>query len=293
MRFSFVLVLAFACFCAPFLRAQDALDVASYNLRFNHVRQNPENTWDMRKERVRELFRYYDFDVVGTQEPVMEQVEYVAELKQYGVIATPRGDFEGEVETCAIFYKKARLKLLDSGTFWLSQTPDFPSHGKKAKSKRICTWGKFEDLKTKKTFFLFNTHLHASSKESREESTRVMMEQIPMIAGAHPVFITGDFNARLEEDSLKTILNTKSFFDSRLVSVSPPYGPEATFNGFKETFEHSEKLTREEAIAKQGAIDHIFVSPKIRVLKYAVITDSYYWKYPSDHFPVLIKAVLE
>jgi endonuclease/exonuclease/phosphatase family metal-dependent hydrolase len=55
------------------------------------------------------------------------------------------------------------------------------------------------------------------------------------------------------------------------------FGPEGTYNGFH----FDEPVT--------ARIDYIFVSSNIKVKKYAVLSDSWNLKYPSDHLPVLIE----
>ncbi len=58
--------------------------------------------------------------------------------------------------------------------------------------------------------------------------------------------------------------------------LSEPFGPSGTFNGFQ----FHEPVTRR--------IDYIFVNPKIKVNKYAVLSDNWDCKYPSDHLPVYV-----
>ena len=71
--------------------------------------------------------------------------------------------------------------------------------------------------------------------------------------------------------------------DSRLATEQKPFGPSGSFNGFK----FNEPVTR--------LIDYIFVdnSKRIRVKKYAVLSDSKDLRYPSDHLPIYIEMILE
>jgi endonuclease/exonuclease/phosphatase family metal-dependent hydrolase len=70
--------------------------------------------------------------------------------------------------------------------------------------------------------------------------------------------------------------------DSREVSVEKPFGPVGTFNNF----EFNKHVTM--------LIDYIFISrsAEISVNKYAVLSDSYDLKYPSDHLPVFAQINL-
>ena len=246
---------------------------ASYNIRYENVHDG-DNSWSNRKEPVKALIRFHDFDIFGIQEGVINQVRGIAELDQYGWIGKGREDGKEAGEHCAIFYKKDRFKLLDSGDFWLSETPEKPGLGWDAPHNiRITSWGKFKDMKTKKTFVFFSTHFDHMGKEARRQSGYLMVKKIQEIAGNYPVICVGDFNSLPDTEqvaTMKTLLN-----DAYLVTEQPPYGPEGTTNGFK--FDAPMK----------HRIDYIFVSKRIKVLKYGVLTDSYEQRYPSDHQPVV------
>ena len=54
-----------------------------------------------------------------------------------------RDDGKTKGEYAAIFYDKQKLRLVDSGHFWLSETPEKPGPGWDAACTRICTWGLF------------------------------------------------------------------------------------------------------------------------------------------------------
>jgi Metal-dependent hydrolase len=246
---------------------------ASYNIRYENIHDGV-NSWSNRKEPVKALIRFHDFDIFGIQEGVINQVKDIAELDQYAWIGKGRDDGKEAGEHCAVFYKKERFKLLESGDFWLSETPDVPSLGWDAPNcKRICSWGKFKDLKSKKTFFFFSVHFDHQGREARRQSGILMVDKIRKIAGNYPVVCVGDFNSLPDTEQIGmmgTLLN-----DAYLITEQPPYGPVGTTNGF-----------RFDAPMKHR-IDYIFVSNQIKVLKYGVLTDSYEQRYPSDHQPIV------
>jgi endonuclease/exonuclease/phosphatase family metal-dependent hydrolase len=168
--------------------------------------------------------------------------------------------------------------LLQSGDFWLSETPDKPGKGWDATCcNRICSWAKFKDLNTKKDFFFFNVHFDHQGVEARRQSGYLMVKKIKEIAGNALTICTGDFNSTPETEQIKTI--TALLSDCHDVSGQPPYGPEGTFNGFK----FDAKM--------DNRIDYIFVTPSIKVLKYGVLTDAKNQHYPSDHQPVVAKIL--
>ncbi|HTN06509.1 endonuclease/exonuclease/phosphatase family protein [Agriterribacter sp.] len=252
--------------------------IATYNIRYNNPGDSL-NAWPNRKENVKALIRFHEFDIFGTQEGLIDQMNGLSEMKEFARTGHGRDDGKEAGEHSAIFYKKDRFKLMQSGDFWLSETPEKPGKGWDAKCcNRICSWGKFQDLQTKKTFYFFSVHFDHQGVVARRESGKLMVKQIQEIAKNTPVICVGDFNSTPETEqiqAMQTILN-----DSYKVTQAPPYGPVGTFNAFK--FDAPMK----------HRIDYIFVSKGINVLKYGVLTDAKDQRYPSDHQPVMIKAVI-
>lgn len=255
-----------------------ALRVATYNLRLN-VASDGINAWPNRKELVKNLVRYHNFDVFGTQEGFRGQLTDVAELPEYAFVGHGRDDGKEAGEHSAIFYKKSRLKPLQSGDFWLSQTPDKPSKGWDATCcNRICSWARFQDLKTKREFYFFSVHFDHEGVEARRQSGRLMVQKIQEIAKNTPVICVGDFNSIPDTEQIKSMQTLLR--DAFQVTKQPPYGPVGTFQGFKLD------------APLQDRIDYVFVSKQFDVLDYAVLTDSMRGLYPSDHFPVMVNVVM-
>ena len=268
------------CICIHFAFAQKNTPVviATYNIRYNNPGDSL-NAWSHRKENVKALIRFHDFDIFGTQEGLIDQMNGISEMEAYARTGHGRDDGKEAGEHSAIFYKKDRFKLIESGDFWLSETPEKPGKGWDAKCcNRICSWGKFQDIQTKKIFYFFSVHFDHQGIVARKESGKLMVKKIQEIAKNAPVICVGDFNSTPETEqiqAMQTILN-----DSYKVTQDPPYGPVGTFNAFK--FDAPMK----------HRIDYIFVSKGIKVLKYGVLTDAKDQRYPSDHQPVMIKAVI-
>ncbi len=267
-----ILLLSILCL-AGVVKAQK-IKVASYNIRLN-TQSDGENAWDKRKDRVNELIKYHDFDIVGTQEGFKGQLEDIGRLKEYAYSGSGRDDGKSAGEHSAIFYKKSRFKLLKTGDFWFSETPDKPGKGWDARCcNRICSWVKLKDNVTKKEFFVFNSHFDHEGVEARRNSGILLIAKIKEIAGKLPVISMGDFNST--PDTEQVIYMSKELNDTFSASEQNPYGPVGTFNAFKY-----------EAPLKDR-IDYIFTSENFRVLKYGVLTDSYHQKFPSDHLPVVV-----
>ncbi|CAG4994501.1 hypothetical protein DYBT9275_01405 [Dyadobacter sp. CECT 9275] len=263
---------------STFAQKTSPIIIASYNLRLN-TDSDGINAWPNRKENVKALIRFHEFEIFGVQEGFRDQLNDLSELSDFAFIGKGRDDGKEAGEHSAIFYKKDRFKLLQSGDFWLSETPEKPGKGWDATCcNRICSWGKFKDITTKKEFYLFNVHFDHRGVEARRQSGNLMVKKIKEIAGNSTVILTGDFNSTPETEQIKTIQTLLN--DSYQVTKVAPYGPEGTFNSFKFDAPMDKR------------IDYIFVSKNVEVLKYGVLTDAKEKRYPSDHQPVMIKAII-
>lgn len=271
-------LLLIALFCSVTLFGQN-IRVATYNVRLGRANDGVNN-WVNRKDKVNELIQYHDFDIMGTQEGFKDQLDDILRLKDYGYTGGGRDDGKDAGEHSAIFYKKSRFKLLSSGDFWYSETPDTPGKGWDARCcNRICSWAKFRDNATKKEFFVFNSHFDHEGVEARRNSGILLVRKMKEIAGKLPVISMGDFNSTPETEQIRHL--SSHYNDAFSASVQKPYGPVGTFNAFKYDAPLNDR------------IDYIFVSDNIRVLKYATLTDSYHQKFPSDHLPVVADLELK
>lgn len=178
--------------------------------------------------------------------------------------------------------QKDRFKVLKHGDFWYSETPDIPSYGWGARCRRICTWGYFKDLRSGKKFYVFNSHTDHEATEARRQSSFMLLEQVRKIAKGRPTFCTGDFNATPDEEPVQLLLKDSLLLDSYKCTLTPPKGPSGSFYAYDKTGKTAKR------------IDFIFVTPKIKILSYHTIDDDIkYNKYSSDHFPVMVEALLK
>ena len=257
---------------------KEVLKIATFNLRMD-TPSDGENAWFHRKDMVNDLIRFYGFDLFGTQEGFTHQLNDILRLSDYRFIGVGRDDGKDAGEHCAIFYRSDRFKVLDQGDFWLSEHPEKPGRGWDGTCcNRICTWGKFEDLKNHKQFYFFNVHYEYEGDVARRESSNLMISRIKSIAGNQPVFLTGDFNAFPTEEPTR-ILNDSGFLnDSYKITKEAPFGPVCTYHGYDSTIKTEERL------------DYIWVTDSIQIDKYGVLTNTLYGHTPSDHFPVMVVA---
>lgn len=253
------------------------LKIMTYNIRLD-VASDGENAWPNRKDYFTSQIQFYSPDIFGVQEATPGQVTDIAlALSNYNKFGIGREE-GGLGEACTIYYKKDRFKVLDSNTFWLSETPNVVSRGWDAACNRVCTYGLFKDLKTKKTFYVFNLHLDHMGEVARVKGVQLALSKMKELnTKNYPAFLMGDFNSEPETAQITEI--KKVMDDTKDVSKEKPFGPSGTFNDFK----HNEPVTL--------LLDYIFISKNsgLTVQKHAVLSDSKDLKYPSDHLPVLIE----
>ncbi|MEI7527445.1 MAG: endonuclease/exonuclease/phosphatase family protein [Elusimicrobiota bacterium] len=254
-----------------------ALTVMTYNIRLD-VESDGPNAWAQRRDFFSSQVRFYAPDVFGVQEATPGQVKDIeAALGQYGGVGVGR-DGPGQGEASNIYYKKDRFEAAKAGTFWLSETPDKVSKGWDAAFNRVCTYALLKDRRTKKNFWVFNTHLDHVGEAARTKGIQLILAKMAALnTKKYPAVFMGDFNSEPGTDRIVAL--RKEMNDAREVSEEKPFGPAGTFNGFK----YDQPATE--------LIDYVFLSRPagFKVKKYAVLTDSKDLRYPSDHFPVYVE----
>ncbi|KAF2329571.1 endonuclease/exonuclease/phosphatase family protein [Flavobacterium ginsenosidimutans] len=253
------------------------LKIMTYNIRLD-VASDGENAWPNRKDYFNSQIQFYSPDIFGVQEATPNQVlDIAAAQTNYNRFGIGREE-NGTGEACTIYYKKDRFKVEQSNTFWLSETPNVVSRGWDAACNRVCTYGLFKDLKTKKLFWVFNLHLDHMGEEARMKGVQLALSKMAALnTKNYPAFLMGDFNSEPNTAQIGEI--KKVMDDTKDVSKEKPFGPSGTFNDFK----HNEPVTL--------LLDYIFISKNsgLNIQKHAVLSDSKDLKYPSDHLPVLIE----
>jgi len=266
------------------ISAQAPLNVMTFNIRYDNPADSL-NGWEFRKEKVSSQILFHEADIIGVQEALSNQVlDLEKALVGYKYTGIGRDDGKTKGEYSAVFYNSKRLELLNSSTFWLSETPNIPgSKSWDAAITRIVSWAKFRDKITGKIFFHFNTHFDHVGKIARRESAKLILKAVDSLAGKTTAIVTGDFNAMPADEPIRVIISTGKpliLVDTKEVSVSKHFGPTGTFNAF------GQKETGNEPI------DYIFFNKNVTVLKHATLSQSWQGRFSSDHFPVWAKLVL-
>lgn len=273
------------CMCA----AAQELTVGSYNIRNNANSDSIiGNGWRKRCKPMCDQIHWERPDVFGTQEVLHAQLMDLAKgLPDYQWIGVGRDDGKEAGEYAAIFYNPSRVKLVEQGNFWLSETPDRPSLGWDAACIRICTWGRFLDLRSQKEFLFLNLHMDHVGKVARREAAKLVSQRIQQMAeGKRLTILTGDFNVD-QRDEVYTIFTRSGLLKDCYEATRLRFAENGTFNSFS---------TRNFTTSR---IDHIFVTATATVDAYAIRTDSYWTPAPdgkyiphtiSDHYPVFTRV---
>lgn len=137
-------------------------------------------------------------DVIGFQEMTDSIFEAMPPMTPaYAYAGTGRNaDLTGE--GCRVAYRKDRLTLCATDTFWLSPTPLVPGsrYENQSSCPRVCTWVKLWDKAGGGFFYFVNTHLDHESEEARVLGLRLVLDTAEALKRRHdiPLFISGDFN---------------------------------------------------------------------------------------------------
>lgn len=272
------LVLFFLSFLSMLSLSNNSIDVEvlSYNIRYDNS-EDGKNQWSLRKETLINYFSKSSLDIIGMQEVLHNQLTDIStSLEEYNYLGVGREDGKTKGEYSPILYRKSKLKVIKSSTFWLSETPEEVSIGWDAALERICTYALFQELNSKKQFWIFNTHFDHLGKIARAKSVKLILDQISKLnIKGQPIIIMGDFNLTPDTIPIQTLQSVFQDVLSNIKLNDPKYG---TFNGFD---------ISKNAIRR---IDYIFQKG------FNVIKSKHLWiktsenLWVSDHHPVYLKC---
>lgn len=251
--------------------APASMKVMTFNLR-RHKESDGDNGWLQRRFAAAEVIRRHGPDIVGTQEGLHDQIGYLeSNFHEYGFLGEARLGGRND-EFNAILYRKDRFKVLATGNFWLSDTPDVP--GSRTWGNlvpRMATWARFMDKDTGNVFHHLNTHLDHLVPRARKLGAALIQRRLPTDV---PVIVTGDFNALQRGGTYRYLTGEAGLTDSRWASQTRVESRwNATFHNFT-----GRGLYR---------IDYVLGRHLARYRGYRVIRDRVEGKLPSDHFPVV------
>ena len=288
LRF-FLMTLLFSA-CSTELFAQDSsgtltvkspLKVMSFNIRYGTANDG-DNHWTRRSSLVAETIRMFDPDLLGTQEVLKFQAEFLKEqLPEYGFQGVGRQNGTEDGEYVPVMYKSERFELIDSGHYWLSETPEVPgSKSWDSSLPRMVSWVELSDRKNNGEKFVFiNTHFDHRGKVARLESARLIRRQAEELMDRKlPFVITGDFNTTEDRQPYQELIPGSR---SNNIPIVDSYR-----NTFPERSDNESTSSRWTGNRSGSRIDWVLHSQDFTTLQSVINHTSENGRYPSDHYPV-------
>lgn len=256
-----------------YTKADDAIRIMSFNVLYGGDGEHGiQNRFGIVTRTVTE---YYP-DSLGLQEATpLWMLWFNVFLPEYDYVGVGRDDGRFKGEYAAIFYLKDKYRVVESETFWLSQTPDKPSRGWDAACNRVCTWAVLENKVSGKRYAHINTHLDHVGSEARKNGVNMILEKAASFN--LPVVCTGDFNFR-ETNDLYTTLTSGVLHDTKF--LAPDTMSNGTFHDFSEPAD------------PKRIIDYILTNTQMTPLVYRVITEGIDGRAVSDHYPIYSDMML-
>ena len=252
----------------------DGVRIVSFNVR---CKDDTYGSVKGRSQLICAALVQYAPDSFGVQEATAEWIEILSEnLAEYDCVSQMR-DGKASSEASAVFYLKDKYNLLESGTIWLSDTPDeFASKFTLSFCPRIATWVTLQNKETGETYTHINTHLDHVLESVRVKQINVLKAKIEELkTKGYPVACTGDFNTKEGADAyneMKPCLN-----DAKYLAVNSDDG--ATFINYGRN------------IFETRPIDFVFVSDGVKVENYKIIDEKIGDMYLSDHAAICADVI--
>ena len=258
---------------SPAQKSGEEITIMSTNVRFYNPLDLFKKSWFYRADLIMQDVESVSPDIIGFQEATFLHYNYLTNnMVGYDSEMAYRDDFVLS-EGCPIFWRTDRFEKIDSGSFWLSKTPEVMSKDWGSSHYRICVYVILRDKTTDKEFAVFNTHLDHVSDEARINGIKVVLDKISEF-GDLPSFLFGDMNAT---DDSPTILSTRESFDDAKV-ISPITEDTRTFHGWGDPEE-------------KDRIDYILISRgDAEVYEYRVVDNLHDGVYSSDHSSIYIRT---
>ena len=227
----------------------------------------------VRREIIKEKFPAYGADIVGFQETMPAQRQWLIDnFPEYQVCGLGReANLLGESNV--IMFRKDKFDLLDLNMFWLSDTPDIPGTRfltDQSGCPRICVAATLRCKETGKVFRHYNPHLDHEGPIAQAQGITMILNRMAedYKKWPVPVILTGDMNATPDSPVIKSILGFTGVGEKMEDKTAPA--------GFTFHNNNPEKV--------QIKIDYVFSNlPSTEAVK---VTDEVNGITVSDHYPV-------
>ena len=255
------------------------IKVMSFNIRYG-LANDGVNHWNNRRQLALARIHAFAPDLLGLQECRDDaQADFVrSNLPDYHFFGVHRqGPGDTALEMAPLLFRRAAFELLDSGCFWLSETPETSgSRSWDSAYPRTASWARLACRSTGAELTYVNTHFDYIPA-AIAGNARCLRHWLEQISRTTPLIVTGDFNADKESDAYRLLTGDNMLIDAFRV-VHPQWKDEATFHAFGRQEERT-------------PIDWILVSGHFRVVNARIDRSREGKLFPSDHYP--ITAVLD
>ncbi|MGH2479189.1 MAG: endonuclease/exonuclease/phosphatase family protein [Ktedonobacteraceae bacterium] len=275
------------------------LRVMTFNIRGSFY-EDGANAWEKRAPLNMEVIQRQQPDLLGFQEcDTGNLLTYQQHLSGYhrllGAKIWPEAREPSSYN--AIFWHPERLALLETGSFWLSETPEVPSIAWNAFSPRLATWARFQ-LAPGRELLHLNTHLDHISAQAREQGALLIVQRLRALQKPQSaVIITGDFNCNPDDPVHQTFF-LSGLADAYLATdhqdiehaVSAVGQPEDAYSNTVHAYGWSKKSSSGAKRRGPMRFDWIlYADPahNLYPLSCEIIRDGQPPVYPSDHYPVM------
>lgn len=222
-------------------------------------------------------------DSMGVQEINSVWVGRLAVLAdEYEYYGVPRDDENtvSKTEMSGIFYLKEKFELLESNTFWISETPDVMSIYPGAGCYRTCSYVVLKNRETGSVYIHMNTHLDNVSEDAQNLGGQLIAERAQALREKYgadiPVVVTGDFNQYVDAPGCTALLNAGY---QNASDVNPAAAATPTYHDWG-------------TAAEEGPIDFIFYTGGLEAETYTVHNEQQNRSYTSDHYCISAEFVL-
>lgn len=258
-------------------KGEYSMRVMSFNIRCTNV---GTASWKDRIDIVSQTMLNSEADSIGVQEATTEWMETLRETvgEKYACVGVGRDDGKDGGEHSAVFYLKDKYDVIDSGTFWLSETPEKPSRGWDAACNRVCTWVHLKDKTTGDEYVHMNSHFDHVGISARKNSVDLIIERAKQFTDI-PVVFTADMNVKEGSDNYNQFVNSDFFADTKY--LAPDTMSYCTY--------HDTKPERH----ADDVIDYVMINDGFDAIAYKVVTDGIDGRFVSDHYPVYADVVIK
>ncbi len=258
-------------------KEESAMRIMSFNIRCANV---GKDTWEDRIGIVSQTILESEADSIGVQEATPEWMSTLKETvgEKYAYVGVGRDDGDNEGEYSAIFYRKDKYKAIDSGTFWLSETPDKVSFGWDAACRRVCTWVVLENIETGEKYVHLNSHFDHVGIAARKNSVDLIVNKAKEYADL-PVVFTADMNVKQGSTNYNQFVDSGVLRDTKF--IAPDTMDYCTYHDTKPD-KHADDV-----------IDYVMINEHFDALSYKVVTEGVDGRFVSDHYPVYADVIIK